>query len=153
MLTSVRSWGRTRLGCMGCRKDHPHPPRRIFDPPEADLRLSSASLRPWPHPVMGPLRNCISRLWCHPDHPTSAPAHTSSASARAAQAPPTVSMQRSRQGRGDGFLRGTGRVRGGRWVLGQVLDSSRQRRTYSAEPRNDTEKDVSGHGKPRPFRS
>ena len=40
---------------------------------------------------------------------------------------------------------------GERWVLGQVLDSSRQRRTYSAEPRNDTEKGMSGYGEPPPI--
>ena len=64
---------------------------------------------------------------------TSAPAHTSRASARAAPAPPTVVMQRPRHGRGDGFLcRGTGGGEAGAGASARFL----------AEPRNDMERRV-----------
>ena len=90
-------------------QNHPHSPRRVFDPPEADLWLSSASLRPWPsyasahlRPIGSPLRNCKSRLWCHPDNLTYLPPLILRlSSARAAPAPPARVMQTSHRGRGD----------------------------------------------------
>ena len=54
----------------------------------------------WSSPIEGPLCNCrLYRLY-HPDHSTSAPAHTSRASARAAPAPPTLVTQGSHRRRG-----------------------------------------------------
>ena len=90
----------------------------------------------WSSPIEGPLRSCrLYRLY-HPDHSTSAPAHTSRASARAAPAPTTLVTQGSHRRRGNRtppLALSLGVIQGSR--LGarprrtcSICDSSRERR-------------------------